>query len=188
MSDKAIRFALKCKNLKPQEKYVLIVLCDYHVVGTGSCSPSISRLAKDTGLTAPTITKNIQGLESKGLIEVLRGENRKQRNRYNIAGLVGKVDAGEGAAATAMDKAFDVFWQEYPRKDGKTYALKTWKKLKPSHDLAVHIIKDVRKRTVMDYSKRERQFIPMPSSYLNGRRWEDELTEDTHLEKRMDWL
>ena len=71
---------------------------------------------------------------------------------------------------------FNSFWKEYPRKVQKQTAIKAWKKIKPTDTLLETILSDVRSRATSDeWTKDDRQFCPYPASYLNGRRWEDEV-------------
>lgn len=65
---------------------------------------------------------------------------------------------------------FDRFWKIYPRKENKGQAEKAWAK---AIKLAEpdQIIEAV-ERTPWNEDK---QFIPHPASWLNGKRWEDEL-------------
>ena len=75
---------------------------------------------------------------------------------------------------------FALFWQEYPRKAAKAAALKAWQKLNPSPDLVERILDHVRdhKRSP-DWLKDGGQFVPHPATFLNGRRWEDDIPPDT---------
>lgn len=75
---------------------------------------------------------------------------------------------------------FALFWQEYPRKAAKAAALKAWQKLNPSPDLVERILAHVRdhKRSP-DWIKDGGQFVPHPATFLNGRRWEDDIPPDT---------
>jgi len=70
---------------------------------------------------------------------------------------------------------FDEFWKVYPRKESKIAAEKFWLKFTP--DEQSKAITDCQKR----YEQSERKFIPHASTYLNGKRWEDEihLAEET---------
>lgn len=63
---------------------------------------------------------------------------------------------------------FLAFWGQYPNKTSKAAAAKAWRKLKPSATLTATILQDVAGR---DWKP---PFIPHASTYLNGRRWEDE--------------
>ncbi len=70
---------------------------------------------------------------------------------------------------------FAAFWQAYPRKCAKVAAQRAWTKLAPSPDLVLTILADVERRKQGEaWRKQGGAFIPHPSTYLNGRRWEDE--------------
>lgn len=71
---------------------------------------------------------------------------------------------------------FRAFWLIYPRKTQKPQALKAWEKLKPSEDLADLILETIIARLEAgEWSADRKQFIPHPATYLNQRRWEDEI-------------
>jgi hypothetical protein len=70
---------------------------------------------------------------------------------------------------------FQKFWDIYPKKTGKGAALKAYKSIKqPKPDLK-NIL-----QSVEDHKKLEQwqttQFIPNPATWLNQRRWEDEVS------------
>jgi len=71
------------------------------------------------------------------------------------------------------DPDFETFWKAYPKKEGKQDAIKAWKKAKP--DLTI-ILAAIQKRKLTE-GWRDRQYIPLPATYINGKRWEDELPE-----------
>jgi uncharacterized protein YdaU (DUF1376 family) len=70
---------------------------------------------------------------------------------------------------------FNLFWEAYPKKQGdKKKALGAWKKNKL--DLkAPEIIADVNRRKTDHAQWQDKQFIPYPTTYLNGERWNDEI-------------
>ena len=71
--------------------------------------------------------------------------------------------------------SFDVFWKAYPKKKAKESARKAWLKLKPSESLVNEIIQAVeRSAKSVDWQKENGKYIPLPATYLNGKRWEDE--------------
>jgi DNA-binding transcriptional ArsR family regulator len=73
---------------------------------------------------------------------------------------------------------FDRFWAIYPRKVGKASAEKAWKKLKVTADLFNLMGDSLAAWTVStDWTKDGGQFIPHASTWLNGKRWEDELPQ-----------
>ena len=70
---------------------------------------------------------------------------------------------------------FDRFWAAYPKKKNKDAARKAWRKLNP--DLALCRVMSAaleRDKRSRDWLKDSGAYIPHPSSWLNGRRWEDE--------------
>ena len=77
-----------------------------------------------------------------------------------------KPDAMEG---------FAEFWMRYPKKKSKSDAEKAWAKLKPNAELRSVLMtalgEQVRSR---DWIKNAGQYIPLPATWLNGKRWEDE--------------
>lgn len=71
---------------------------------------------------------------------------------------------------------FEKFWKEYPKKVGKGAAEKSWLKIKPLNGLVEKIIMAVISQRRSDqWTKDGGQYIPHPSTWLNQRRWEDEL-------------
>lgn len=87
---------------------------------------------------------------------------------------------GSGRKKSADMDGFALFWQEYPRKAAKAAAMKAWQKLNPSPELVERILAHVRdhKRS-QDWIKDGGQFVPYPATFLNGRRWEDDIPPDT---------
>jgi hypothetical protein len=78
------------------------------------------------------------------------------------------------------EQSFNLFWSAYPRKVAKKKALDAWEKLQPNHALVEQIIGAVAQSKSSDeWTKDDGRYIPYPTTYLNGRRWEDELTHKT---------
>lgn len=73
--------------------------------------------------------------------------------------------------------SFDQFWTEYPRKTAKAVAQRAWLKIKPNEKLLNEILEGLRKYKNTDQWKDPR-YIPHPATFLNQRRWEDEITEE----------
>lgn len=71
---------------------------------------------------------------------------------------------------------FELFWEKYPRKTAKAKALSSWLKLKPDEELRDEIIAGVLKYCMSDqWQKDDGQFIPHPATFLNQKRWEDDI-------------
>lgn len=71
---------------------------------------------------------------------------------------------------------FSVFWKAYPRKVSPANAKKSFAKLKVDQQLLEKMLRAIeqQKRTV--WLDKDPQYIPHPSTWLNGERWEDEVT------------
>jgi len=76
-----------------------------------------------------------------------------------------------GKVNTTSD--FDLFWSTYPVKKGKGNAEKSWEKLKPDLQIVLTAI-EAQKQTDQ-WTKDNGKFIPYPATWLNQRRWEDEV-------------
>ena len=90
-----------------------------------------------------------------------------------------RIDKNREESISSIDDAlqsFVEFWKVYPRHEAKQDAIKAWKSLKPSDELCARIKADVQRRLSVGGSwyKAERQFVPLPATYIRGRRWEDE--------------
>lgn len=72
---------------------------------------------------------------------------------------------------------FAEFWSAYPLKKAKATAEKAWQKLKPSADLQAAILSAIAAHKLSaDWTRDGGQYIPHPTTWLNQRRWEDEVT------------
>ena len=69
---------------------------------------------------------------------------------------------------------FDAFWNAYPKKVEKKKSLEIWKRKKLAQKADI-ILNDIVNRADKDKQWLE-GFIPNPTTYLNGERWEDEIT------------
>jgi hypothetical protein len=73
---------------------------------------------------------------------------------------------------------FDSFWRFYPRKAGKEAARKAWLKLRPDAHIMQLIADNVKDRVEKgEWRKDNQSFILHASTYLNQKRWEDEVVD-----------
>jgi hypothetical protein len=86
---------------------------------------------------------------------------------------------------------FDAFWILFPNHAAKDKALKAWNKLNPNPALQSAILAAVRDQTSWpQWTKDAGQFVPHASSWLNGRRWDDQPPPAGHAPKgrvNSDW-
>lgn len=86
------------------------------------------------------------------------------------------TDKNKNNTLPMVDDLFPKFWKMYPNKKGKAAAEKAWKKLKVTADLFGQIAEGLAAQVVCEaWVKDGGQFIPHPATWLNGKRWEDEV-------------
>jgi hypothetical protein len=74
-----------------------------------------------------------------------------------------------------VDPLFVEFWKAYPRKTNKDFAEKVFAKLKVDEALLTKMITAIYVQNKSVWKDKEQQYIPHPSTWLNGKRWEDEI-------------
>jgi len=71
---------------------------------------------------------------------------------------------------------FELFWNIYPRRTDKTKAKAAWLRLKPDDSLLTKISSNISARiSAGEWAEGRINFIPHPTTYLNNKRWEDEV-------------
>jgi hypothetical protein len=74
------------------------------------------------------------------------------------------------------EKLFERFWTAYPRKVAKQTAMRAFEKIDPDEAMLETMIAAIGKWKMTDqWNEAGGQFIPHPATWLNQRRWEDEL-------------
>ncbi len=107
--------------------------------------------------------KNPFGKSEEGSSENLKGKNTKINNTEKVKTLV-------------SDERFDEFWKQYPNKKAKAAAEKRWKKISPDDKTFASIMSGLaRHKSSRAWLKDNGEFIPHPATWLNERRWEDEI-------------
>ena len=106
-------------------------------------------------------------------------DNQQQYNNNNN---ITKEQCNKGTIkkeprdAGVEDSWFSEFWEAYPRKVDKQSAVRAWKKIKPDASLMAKIMEGLRRwKESEQWLKENGQYIPYPATWLNKRRWEDEV-------------
>lgn len=161
-----------------------------------------ARIARHCGLSTKTVKRMLPLLAKEGLISILSGRrnNRHTDHEENKITLLGRDSQTLGRdsqsvlevprikkeskdskkdSANETESDFASFWEVYPRKVSKPFALKAWRKAKlpPLSELLAALEKHK-----ANWS--DPQFIPHPASWLNARRWDDEVTTATTTQKK----
>ena len=162
--------------------------------------PSQARMAKMVGCSDVTLRKYLKELVDNELLVVAHQYDSDGRQKPNLYWLqapkllpeegerilppVVKDLPGEGKESydkslnknplknNIRSKQFDAWYSSYPKKQSKKAALKAFMNLKPDA-LTACLADDLTAR----YKNTERKFIPLPSTYLNGERWDDEIDD-----------
>jgi len=117
--------------------------------------------SKEKAPSVYTLEQNVLRLEPTAFTKCPRVSNNNQEPPIN---------------EILIDSAFSTFWDSYPRKVSKPSALKAWKKatLPPLPD----ILASLERHKASDQWKNP-QFIPHPATWINGCRWQDEISPKT---------
>ena len=85
-------------------------------------------------------------------------------------GLVG------GATVHGYPPGFEAFWSAYPKKEGRKVAEQAFARIAPDEPLLATMLAALRRQAASEqWTKEFGKYVPMPATWLNGRRWEDEL-------------
>lgn len=159
-------------------------------------SELINSLAKKGFVTVELIRKGKQVVERRVRVVELFGKSNTPSEKAftpirkteeppseNTKGSNTSTNNTKSSKKPMADKpagAFDLFWSAYPKKKAKGDAEKAWAKVKPDHALAELIIAAVLAQKLSDdWTKDGGKFIPHPATWLNAKRWEDEVTPAT---------
>lgn len=121
--------------------------------------------AKNRALTAKRVASHKANAKSNGefnYASVTKALPREEKRRVNTT--------------TLPPGGFDMFWTSYPRKDGKANAIKAFQKIAPDDNLLAKILGSLEAFCSSDQWRRDGgQFVPHAATWLNQRRWEDEI-------------
>lgn len=207
MSVEMISLVLNYSRSQGRAKVVLIGIANHH--GDNGAWPSIATLAKYANSSERSVKRDIKYLQDLGelVVEPHGGEGKSQykTNKYwiSISGVtdgairgdrVGKPGVTILAHKTSINPNitiyahFEEFWSIYPRKVSKRAALKAYESavVRGTHDdiLAGAI------RYANDRNLPAVEFIPHPSTWLNGDRWLDGALPErkkTREEQQAEW-
>ena len=114
--------------------------------------------------------KNVGGTPDKNVGESIK-ERSEKKNRT--------PKAPKGASAPEYrPEIFERFWTLYPIHKSRQSAVKAWDRLKPSDELMRTISKALKRQMATDEQWIRGIGIPYAATYLNQRRWEDDILPD----------
>lgn len=83
---------------------------------------------------------------------------------------------------------FDAFWKLYPRKVNKKKSKEKFIKICTDEEKYNEIMKGLKVQITSEQWKKDNgQFVPHPTTWLNGERWLDEVENNQIVERRVDY-
>jgi hypothetical protein len=83
---------------------------------------------------------------------------------------------------------FESFWKAYPRKEKKDAALKAWIKADHKPSIEEILVAVLSQRESPQWTKDGGQFIPHPSTWINGGQWNDEVMKLPPIPVRKNYI
>jgi len=160
----------------------------------GSLITSLEHLSKETGLSVMQVRTVIDRLKSTNEITYLGTPNYskitiKNYNRYQTDNRLGNKRITTTKESNKVIKntyahSFKTFWKQYPRKESKKRAETIYKRKATSKKKETKILEGLKRFNVKwKAEETEKRYIPIPTSWLNAERWEDEI-EISNVNKR----
>lgn len=88
-------------------------------------------------------------------------------------------DSLQEPQTSLLDGSFDEFWKVYPNRKNKSKAEAAWKKIKMTPELYGEIMRSLAVQVRSHaWTKSNGEFVPHPTTWLNGKRWQDEVNYD----------
>jgi len=164
---KYIRILCHQADKGPLTEYQVKKICKNNVVPEAISS----KLIQDENGNYYQKRMQIEREKRNNYIESRR--HNRSLDKKNIRKTYDKRMEDENENINSINIVFDEFWNLYNKKIAKVKCEQKWKKLKNSE-----------REEIMDTlpkflaAIKDKQFQPHPYTYLNQRRWEDELPED----------
>ena len=197
------------ERLSPLDKIILVEIDSLDLSDKG-CYASNKYIADFCQCSESKVTKSISKLIEYGYLYMQSFDGRKRELRSRLSHYAiepsKKYEADEQKlresnnrilkknnkntsrdSEPSINDMFETFWKAYPRKEKKQDAKKAFMKLKPSEDLFKAIMAGLENHKKSEQWTRDKgQYIPHPTTWLNGRRWEDELESANNNQQQPD--
>ncbi len=102
------------------------------------------------------------------------------------SGTISKRVPQKKQSSEILEKGWIQFLAVYPKRVAKKDARRAWDKLNPDEGLTNKILAQIAlAKKSEEWQKANGKFIPFPASWLNGRRWEDEIPASSPKRERL---
>jgi len=138
-------------------------------IHVNKCKKCIRKdLARDERFPQPTDIKE----DTENVTESSRNRNENEAHRTDQT----IPEENRTEHITPLAQMFIEFWKAYPKKTGKGAAEKAFSKIKPSKELLQKMLAAISiQKESSQWKKDAGQYIPNPATWLNQKRWEDEV-------------
>lgn len=191
--------AIDANTANSGQKLVLLMLANHCNDHTRQCNPSQKLLAEECSMGLSTLKNHIIALQDLGYVETVNvfKDNIQKPNQYLLRFPSSQnratLPSGSGYPPSQnlatepevknriepvdqKNNFFDDFWKAYPRKSNKSFARKVFEKLKVDQQLFDKMVQAINLQNKTVWKDKDQQYIPHPSTWLNGERWEDEVS------------
>lgn len=113
---------------------------------------------------------NEQQTDNKRITTIEQYNNNNKKNNINNT-------------CPDCEMKFSIFWNAYPKKVAKKKALESFKKIQPDNELMKVILKAIEEQKQTEQWRKDAgKYIPMPVTWLNQERWNDEIAQPSQKE------
>ena len=173
---------------------------------TGVCYASNNYFANLYKVTPQAISKWIKALEKNNYITISYEKEGKLTTRRIVKIVQSEVSTDIDTINSSLEgyqqeikenntsinnqkeiykERFETFYKEYPKKVSKQKTLQWFMKHKPDEELFNKMMSSLKKqKQTQNWLKDNGQYIPYPTTWLNGERWEDEVDVESINEDR----
>lgn len=102
------------------------------------------------------------------------GKQDVNTGKHSLVQAAASASASVSSQRESREREFKLFWDAYPKHKAKQDAVKAFAKLKEDDRIEDLLVAIQWQKQTKDWLKDGGQFIPLPASWLNARRWEDE--------------
>lgn len=187
---KLLQVFLYCLLKASHKEHTQLVGDQLVTLQPGQLATGRKAIASKTGLTEQNVRTALNKLEKCGILTI------RKTNKFSIVSIVkwndhqqinqqvtSKQPASNQQVTTNNNVknenndnkyiSFDDFWNIWPKKTAKQDAEKAWKKAKITEEIFILI----QQHLAIAYLTTEKSYIPNPATYINGKRWNDEIIQ-----------
>lgn len=188
-------------KLKGNELLIYAIIYMFSQTENQKFNGSRQFLADWTNSTKQGVDKNIKSLLSKKYIEkkdvYINNVKHIEYWTTKFSGVDNKVCWGGQQSLHKIKEeikednkeiykeSFETFWETYPKKENKKDTEKWFSKNKPNKELLNKILDGIEKWKKTEQWK-DKKYIPLPSTFLNKEKWNDEVEEVKETKKAIE--